>query len=118
LSKSEQSPSYQRLKQNIFCFELKELAPGKALARIATQFTEEEDVLQGEWYHGGSRFQLGRQLVFTFSSAGTHGVLREIFRNLKNIGLGVLLTCNTIYGVHIVPLVLLAVVFSRNVDCR
>jgi hypothetical protein len=97
---------------------LKELAPGKVLARIATQFTEEENVLRGERYLGEGRFQLGRHLMFSFSTAETHGVLREIFRNLKNIGLGALLTCNTIYGVHIVPPVLLAVVSNRKVDCR
>jgi hypothetical protein len=95
---------------------LKELAPGKVLARIATQFTEEEEDLRGEWYHGEGRFQLGQQSAFLFRLLKPDGVLREIFRNLKNIGLGVLLACNTIYGVPIVSPSLLAVVTDRGAD--
>jgi hypothetical protein len=70
----------------------------------------------GEWYHGEGRFQLGRQSAFSFRLLKPSGVLREIFRNLKNIGLGALLACNTIYGVLIVLPSQLAVVTSQGVN--
>lgn len=112
------TPSHHRLKKNIFHFELKELAPGKALARIATQFTELEGGFGGDRYHGEGRFQWGRQSAFSFRLLKPDGVLRENFRNLKNISLGALLTCNTIYGVLIVSPSQLAVVTNRVVNRR
>ena len=73
-------------------------------------------VCERERHHGEGRFQLLQQSAFSFRLLKPQGVLREIFRNLKNIGLGELLACNTIYGVPIVSPSLLAVVTDRDVD--
>jgi hypothetical protein len=62
---------------------LKELAPGKALARITSQFTVEEESFRGEWYLGEGRIQLGWQSAFSIRLLKPDGMLREIFRNLK-----------------------------------
>jgi hypothetical protein len=58
----------------------------------------------------------GSSRRFLFRLLKPDGVLREIFRNLKIIGSGALLACNTIYGVPIVSPSQLAVVNDQGVN--
>jgi hypothetical protein len=62
---------------------LKELAPGKALARIVTQFTDGGGSFARQAVPWWRQIPVGAAVGVLFLIAGTHGVLREIFRNLK-----------------------------------
>jgi hypothetical protein len=67
---------------------LKELAPGKALARIATQFTEVEGDFGGERCHGEGSFQWGQQSAFFVPIAQTRWRTAGDFPQFENYWLG------------------------------